>query len=90
MQLYKKKIKKRVVKNWNSKKGIATVKRLRNTAIGYNIIIINVNFNIFVEVVSTDNEFKSNIDNDCSTQSIDGKMSKSEIKIARQSQRKRY
>jgi len=38
----------------------------------------------------TDDEHKSNkVDDDCSIQSIDSKMSKSEIKIARQSQRKR-
>lgn len=50
-----------------------------------------LNILIFLETVITNDEFKSNkVDDDCSIQSTDGRMSKSEIKIARQSQRKRY
>lgn len=46
---------------------------------------------LYIELVFTDDEPKSNkVDEDYSIQSTDGRMSKSEIKIARQSQRKRY
>lgn len=45
---------------------------------------------LFIEIIMTDDEHKSNkVDDDCSIQSVDSRMSKSEIKIARQSQRKR-
>lgn len=45
---------------------------------------------LFLDTITADNEYKNNkVDDDCSYRSIDGKMSKSEIKIARQSQRKR-
>lgn len=45
---------------------------------------------LFLDTITADNEHKNNKkDDDCSFRSIDGKMSKSEIKIARQSQRKR-
>lgn len=37
-----------------------------------------------------DESKKNKVDDDYSIQSADGRMSKSEIKIARQSQRKRY
>lgn len=43
-----------------------------------------------VETVITDNEPKNKVEDDYSIQSADSKMSKSEIKIARQSHRKRY
>lgn len=44
----------------------------------------------FLDTITADNEHKNNkVDDDCSFRSIDGKMSKLEIKIARQSQRKR-
>lgn len=42
-----------------------------------------------IETISVDESKKNKIDDD-SIQSADGRMSKSEIKIARQSQRKRY
>lgn len=46
---------------------------------------------IIIETTVTDDEHKNNkIDDDYSILSTDGRMSKSEIKIARQSQRKRY
>jgi len=52
---------------------------------------IKIKHVLFIEtVVSMDESKKNKIDDDYSIQSADGKMSKSEIKIARQSQRKRY
>lgn len=52
---------------------------------------IYILFLIFKETTINDDELKSNgVDDDYSILSTDGKMSKSEIKIARQSQRKRY
>lgn len=47
-------------------------------------------FFFFLEVVVTDDEQKVNkFEDDCSIQSVDGRRSKSEIKNARQLQRKR-
>lgn len=50
-----------------------------------------LNILLLIETVITNDESKNNkVDEDYSFQSTDGRMSKSEIKIARQSQRKRY
>lgn len=57
----------------------------------YPEISIKIKHVLFIEtVVSMDESKKNKVDDDYSIQSADGKMSKSEIKIARQSQRKRY
>lgn len=57
----------------------------------YAAISIKIKHVLFIEtVVSMDESKKNKVDDDFSIQSADGKMSKSEIKIARQSQRKRY
>jgi len=57
----------------------------------YAAISIKIKHVLFIEtVVSMDESKKNKVDDDYSIQSADGKMSKSEIKIARQSQRKRY
>jgi len=57
----------------------------------YAAISIKIKHVLFIEtVVSMDESKKNKVDDDFSIQSADSKMSKSEIKIARQSQRKRY
>jgi len=57
----------------------------------YGIINIQIKHILLIETdVTIDESKKNKVDDDYSIHNVDGRMSKSEIKIARQSQRKRY